>query len=221
MPEYVAYYRVSTQRQGQSGLGLEAQREAVQPYAADIVAEYTEVESGKRAQRPQLQAALDHCKRIGATILIAKLDRLSRDAGFLFALRDSGVAIKAADMPHASTLEFGIRAVFAQHEREQISERTKAALRAAKARGVKLGSPTPSAGGQATRSRESAALAASYAQAVPLAQELQRAGLSLREVAAVLNRRAIPTARGGAWHASSVRNALASSHRTGAASALA
>jgi DNA invertase Pin-like site-specific DNA recombinase len=149
MSKYVAYFRVSTDRQGASGLGLEAQQAAVIQYTDGIIHSFTEIESGKHDDRPQLQAAIAMCKATGAALLIAKIDRLSRQAAFLLTLRDSGVQIVAADMPHAGTLEFGIRAVVAQHEREEISRRTKAALQAAKARGIKLGSPNPSAGSAA------------------------------------------------------------------------
>ena len=152
--QYIAYYRVSTAGQGKSGLGLDAQREAVRPYRSDIVAEYIEVESGKLDNRPELVRALEFCKREGAAILIAKLDRLSRDTAFLFTLRKSGVDIVAADMPNAGMLEFGVRAIFAQHEREQISARTKSALQAAKANGKRLGCPTPSIGAGVSAARK-------------------------------------------------------------------
>jgi DNA invertase Pin-like site-specific DNA recombinase len=150
VPAYFAYYRVSTQKQGNSGLGLEAQRAAVSSLlqGAAPVGEYVEVESGKKNQRPQLLAAIAEARRVGATLLIAKLDRLSRNAGFIFALRDSGVAFVCCDMPDANTLTVGLFAVIAQHERETISKRTKDALTAKKARGAKLGTPanlTPAA----------------------------------------------------------------------------
>ncbi|MXP66153.1 recombinase family protein [Roseomonas sp. M0104] len=139
----VSYLRVSTSKQGRSGLGLEAQREAVERHAASvggrIVAEYVEVESGKRANRPQLEAALAACRLHRATLLIAKLDRLSRNAAFLLNLRDAGVKFQAADMPDANEMVVGIMAVVAQNEARMISERTKAALTAAKARGTLLG----------------------------------------------------------------------------------
>ncbi len=146
MARFVSYLRVSTARQGRSGLGLEAQREAVRAYvegrAGTIISpEFLETESGKRNDRPQLQAALARCRATGATLVVAKLDRLSRNAAFLLTLRDSGVPFVAADMPEANTLTIGILAVVAQAEREAISARTKAALAAAKARGVKLGNP--------------------------------------------------------------------------------
>ncbi len=143
MKSYVAYLRVSTQKQGQSGLGLEAQRFAVQAFvqATPLVGEFVEVESGKQNQRPQLAAAIALAKVKGAILLIAKLDRLSRNAGFIFALRDSGVDFVCCDMPDANTLTVGLFAVLAQHERETISKRTKDALAAKKARGAQLGTP--------------------------------------------------------------------------------
>ena len=144
MKSYVAYLRVSTQKQGQSGLGLEAQRAAVGTFsqAAQLVGEFVEVESGKKNERPQLQAAMALAKAKGATLLIAKLDRLSRNAGFIFQLRDAGVDFVCCDMPDANTLTVGIFAVLAQHERETISKRTKDALAAKKAQGAQLGTPT-------------------------------------------------------------------------------
>ena len=141
----VAYERVSTAGQGLSGFGLEAQRRVIDAYAktsgAHLLARFTEVESGKSAVRPQLQAALHLAKVTGATLVIAKLDRLSRNAAFLLALRDSGVRFLACDMPQANDLTVGIMALVAQAEREAISRRTKEALAMAKARGVRLGNP--------------------------------------------------------------------------------
>lgn len=132
MKHYITYLRVSTARQGASGLGLEAQRTAVLNCIAaergELLAEVIEIESGKADKRPKLAEALDLCKRTGATLLIARLDRLSRNVVFLFQLKDSGVDIKAADLPDLNTLTLGMLAVMAQHERERIAERTKAAL---------------------------------------------------------------------------------------------
>jgi DNA invertase Pin-like site-specific DNA recombinase len=210
MSKYVAYYRVSTERQGQSGLGLEAQQTAVKQYADGIIHSFTEIESGKNDDRPQLQAAIAMCKATGAALLIAKIDRLSRQAAFLLTLRDSGVQIVAADMPHAGTLEFGIRAVVAQHEREEISRRTKAALQAAKARGVKLGSPNPAAGSAAGIASIQAS-ADQFAQRIlPIIAEIERSGCtSLRAIAAALTARGVQTARGGrTWGASQVANLM-------------
>ena len=205
---YILYMRVSTDKQGRSGLGLEAQQTMAAPYADRIVATYTEVESGKDDHRPQLDAALAHCKRIGAAILIAKLDRLSRNVAFLFALRDSGVEIEAADMPSMGTLEFGIRAVFAQHEREEISRRTRAALAAKKARGERWCCPDPRANAYSSAEARRQLSRISDARALPLAQKLRQHGESLRSIAHALNSAGLPSATGGAWHASSVRNMI-------------
>ena len=143
MKKYVAYYRVSTAKQGISGLGIDAQKAAVATFlkGADLLAEFVEVESGKKNQRTELSRAIASAKAQGATLVIAKLDRLSRNAGFIFALRDSGVDFVCCDIPDANTLTVGIFAVIAQHERETISKRTKDALQAKKAKGEKLGTP--------------------------------------------------------------------------------
>lgn len=128
---YVAYLRVSTDKQGSSGLGLQAQETAISAFLKsgdEVIASYKDIESGKKSDRPQLMAALEHCKKEGATLLIAKLDRLSRNVAFIFNLRDSGVDFVCCDMPDANTMTIGILALFAQHEREMISKRTKEAL---------------------------------------------------------------------------------------------
>src|SRR6185437_10968298 len=146
-PRFVSYYRVSTQAQGRSGLGLEAQRSAVEHYLrcrdGKLIREFTEIETGKGAnaleRRPELRAALDLCRKQGAILVIAKLDRLARNVNFVTGLIESGVDFVAADMPHATKVMIQIHAVMAENERDQISARTKAALAAAKARGVKLG----------------------------------------------------------------------------------
>lgn len=142
MKRYVSYLRVSTQVQGNSGLGLEAQRAAVVNFVKggdSIIAEYVEIESGKNDNREELGAAIAHAKRNGAVLLIAKLDRLSRNVAFIFTLRDTKVEFVCADMPDANTLTVGIFAVMAQHEREVISKRTKDALAAKRRRGETLG----------------------------------------------------------------------------------
>ncbi|GBQ08991.1 recombinase family protein [Acetobacter cerevisiae] len=217
---FVTYLRVSTQRQGQSGLGLEAQRKAVQDYAAtaggEVLAEYVEVESGKRNDRPKLAQAMQRCRLTGSILLIAKLDRLSRDAHFLIGLEKAGVEFVAADMPHANRLTVGIMALVAQQEREAISARTKAALAAAKARGVVLGGYR---GGPAVNQAEGVKAASAarrkaargFAEDVgPLVQELASGGLSLRQVAARLTEQGIRTARGGTvWTAAGVSRVLA------------
>jgi len=212
MPKYIAYYRVSTKAQGQSGLGLDAQKNLVAPYADEIMHSFTEVESGKIDHRPQLEAALAMCRETGASILIAKIDRLSRDAAFLLTLRKAGVDIVAADMPNAGTLEFGVRAVVAQHEREEISNRTKQALAAAKARGVKLGSPNPRAGGLAAGAVKRAKTQAVATKAMPVITALRDAGASLRAIASRLNEAGIPTATGKSWYATTVKNIMETSN---------
>src|SRR5215472_8539959 len=152
--KYIAYYRVSTERQGKSGLGLDAQRTAVIDYLNGggwkLLGEFTEVETGKGrnalARRPQLKAAIEVCRKQKATLLIAKLDRLARNVHFISGLMESGVEFVAVDMPMANRLTVHILAAVAEHEREMISARTKAALQAAKAKGTKLGAPDPRQG---------------------------------------------------------------------------
>ena len=207
MTQYVAYFRTSTQRQGQSGLGLEAQRKAVEAY--NIVAEYTEIESGKRNDRAQLAAALAHAKEIGATLVIAKLDRLARNVAFIANLIEANVPIICADMPEADRTMLQMMAVFAEFEGRRISERTKEALAAAKARGVKLGSKTPATGGKATGEARKAKTAIVAIRAMPVITKLRAAGSSLRDIADTLNNAGIPSAMGGKWYASSVSNLIA------------
>jgi DNA invertase Pin-like site-specific DNA recombinase len=147
--KFVAYERVSTARQGSSGLGLEAQSRTIDTFAttrrAEVLARFTEVESGRHTDRPELKRALHLAKVTGATLVIAKLDRLSRNAAFLLTLRDSGVRFLAVDLTEANDLTVGIMALVAQQEREAISRRTREALAVAKARGVKLGNPNGAA----------------------------------------------------------------------------
>jgi DNA invertase Pin-like site-specific DNA recombinase len=202
--KFVAYYRVSTDKQGKSGLGLDAQRAAVVAFLNggrwQLVGEFTEIESGKRNDRQQLAAALAACKKLKAKLVIAKLDRLSRNVAFISALMEAGVEFVACDMPHASKLTIHILAAVAEHEREAISARTKAALAAARARGTKLGNPKLAA----VRTRGVAsnkAEADRFAQnTVPIIREIESSGVaSLRGIARALNARGVPTARGGAW----------------------
>jgi DNA invertase Pin-like site-specific DNA recombinase len=217
----VAYERVSTARQGRSGLGLEAQRKAIDDFAAsrgaEVIGRFTEVESGSKDARPELSKALHLAKLTGATLVIAKLDRLSRNAVFLLTLRDSGVRFLAVDMPEANDLTVGIMALVAQQEREAISRRTTEALAAAKARGVALGNPNGAAalrragkGGEALRQAVARNADRHAADLAGLVAELRHDGATtLRALANALNARGILTRRGGQWHVSSVRNVLA------------
>jgi DNA invertase Pin-like site-specific DNA recombinase len=213
MVSFVAYYRVSTERQGRSGLGLEAQQNAVRSFlkdgARELLAEYTEVESGRLKGRPQLQAAIAHCRKSKARLVIAKLDRLARNAAFLLTLRDSGVDFIAADMPNADRLTVGILALMAEHERDMISRRTKEALAAARARGVKLGNPTLSQCRALGIEQNKRAARAFATRVQPVIAEIIKQGFkSRRSIAEELNRRVIPTARGGRWGAQTVANVL-------------
>jgi DNA invertase Pin-like site-specific DNA recombinase len=212
---YTPYYRVSTQKQGASGLGLEAQQAAVRTFVADpaqLGTEYVEVESGKKSHRPQLLAAIAEARRVGATLLIAKLDRLSRNAGFIFALRDSGVDFVCCDMPDANTLTVGLFAVIAQHERETISKRTKDALAAKKARGATLGTPanfTPAVIAQGRAAMQANAREhQANRQAARLAGLLRAQGYSLPQIAAELTAEGYRTRRGGAFHPTTVNRLL-------------
>jgi DNA invertase Pin-like site-specific DNA recombinase len=220
MAGFVSYLRVSTDRQGRSGLGLEAQRAAVSEFVrsrgGEIVQEYIEVESGKRNDRPQLDMALKHAKKEGVTLVIAKLDRLARNVAFIANLLESGAEVTAADMPEANRFLLHVMAAVAEHEAQAISDRTKAALAAAKARGQKLGWSNPAREDleRATIASVEARMAAAdqHAETVrPIIEDLRGRGLTLIQVAETLNARGIPTARGGGWHTSTVRNALARS----------
>jgi DNA invertase Pin-like site-specific DNA recombinase len=210
---FIAYYRVSTQRQGRSGLGLEAQRKAVEDYLNGgrwrLIEEYTDVESGKHADRPQLQAALAACRKHKAKLVIAKLDRLSRNVAFIAALMDSKVGFVAADMPEANELTIHVMAAMAQYERKQISARTKGALAAAKRRGVRLGSPCPEKGaalGARAARRQAQQRADNLA---PTIAGLRSAGITtLQAMADALNARGIPSARGGQWAPQTVSRLL-------------
>ncbi|MDF0585043.1 recombinase family protein [Bradyrhizobium yuanmingense] len=227
----VAYRRVSRRKQAESGLGLEAQESDIQRFArmrdARIIAEYTEVESGRRIERPQLHAALHHAKVTGATLVIAKLDRLSRSASFTLALRDSGVRFVCCDMPEANDLTIGVLAVVAQAEAQAISRRTKDALQIARKRMAetgqrghhaikRLGNPNGPAALRRAGKGNKAAVARvrqlAKQRAFDLATVLDdiRAGgaKSLKSIATELNSREMITPRGGKWHPSSVANLL-------------
>ena len=206
----VAYYRVSTQRQGQSGLGLDAQRQAVRAYLqAAPDHEFTDVESGSHNDRPALREAMDLCRLTGQKLIIAKLDRLSRDAAFLLALRDSGLEFVCCDMPDANRLTVGLLAVIAEHERELISQRTKAALEQAKLRGVKLGNPNGAAALRRSEAKRVEAVRAKASrrdrQLAHVLRGLEALGItSCRGIAENLEFQGIPGPRGGAWHPSAV-----------------
>jgi DNA invertase Pin-like site-specific DNA recombinase len=201
---FVAYYRVSTDRQGRSGLGLEAQNKAVADYLNggpwQLVGEFTEIESGNRSDRPELEKALEACRRHKAKLIIAKLDRLSRNLAFIATLMESSIEFVAVDNPHANKLTVHILAAVAQHEREMISERTKGALQAAKARGKRLGNPQLSKAASRGTAAGKAAADQFAANVLPVIREIQVSGkTSHNAIAAKLNERRVKTARGGRW----------------------
>lgn len=214
----VTYIRVSTDKQGRSGLGLEAQRTAIAAYAKTAntvtIHEYQEVESGRNNARPELEKALRAARVHGAKLVIAKLDRLSRNAAFLLKLQDSGADFTACDMPDASPFTVGIMAVLAQQESKMISDRTRAAMQAAKARGQTFGNPHGAAalrragrGNGASRQAASANADTFARDRLEIIADLESGGItSLSAIAGELNRRGIKTARGGKWHPSTVKN---------------
>jgi DNA invertase Pin-like site-specific DNA recombinase len=211
MNKYVAYYRVSTQKQGKSGLGLEAQKAEVNRYlkgSDKILIEYIEIDSGKNNKRIELAKAINYANKNKATLLIAKLDRLSRNASFIFQLRDSKVDFVCCDIPDANTLTIGIFATMAQHEREVISKRTKAALTARKARGFKLGTPknlTDEGRKKAWQTnKDKAANNDNNRRAAMLVCEYKKQGLTLDAIAKLLNENGFKTSRGGDFHKTTV-----------------
>jgi DNA invertase Pin-like site-specific DNA recombinase len=212
MTKAVAYLRVSTDKQGKSGLGLEAQREAVARYVAangvDLIGEHIEVETGKGAnalsKRPELVAALATAKREKAGLIIAKLDRLARNVHFISGLMETGVEFAVADMPNADRFQLHLFAALAEKEAEVISQRTKAALAAAKDRGTELGKH-----GKVLAARNQAE---AMDRLEPIAADLlalKAEGLSVRKMVEALNSRSIPSPAGGKWHPASLHKALA------------
>jgi len=228
MPDrLIAYYRVSTVRQGRSGLGLEAQQSDVERYAAasggTVIATYTEVESGKRRERPKLVKAVAHARRAGAKLVIAKLDRLARNVAFIASLMEDGFEFVCCDNPHVNRLTLHLLAAVAEHEAQQISTRTKAALAAAKARGVKLGSHRPGfwtrkrkAAWQAglPRAREQSAATRRararerVADLLPIIRQQRQEGMTLQAIADSLNRQGQTTPKGCCWSPASVLRTL-------------
>ena len=218
--KFVAYYRVSTHRQEVSGLGLDAQRMAVLNYLegqhSNIIEEFTEVESGGgNVNRPKLSLALESCRRNRATLVISKLDRLARNVAFIASLMDTGVPFIATDHPSAKPFELHLFAALGQEELRMISERTKAALAAAKQRGQKLGWAMPGReeeqmAASASGAASNKALACQFAgNVLPVIQQIKGAGISsLIGIADALNARGIKTARSGRWHAATVRAVL-------------
>jgi DNA invertase Pin-like site-specific DNA recombinase len=217
----VSYCRVSTDRQGKSGLGLEAQQAANRRFAEaaglTIIAEHIEVETGKGAdaldRRPKLAAALAQARKARCPVLVAKLDRLSRDVHFISGLMAQKVPFLIAEMPEADPFMLHIYAAVAQWERDKISKRTREALAAAKARGVKLGNPRKVALSKAQKAGQAANAEAAdrfAANVLPIVLKLRHEGIvTLRDLAAELTQRGVRTARGGQWSTSSVRNLLA------------
>lgn len=213
--QYVAYYRVSTLAQGKSGLGLAAQQEIVRRFVREgevLLEEFVEVESGKKSERPQLKAAVAFAKQHRARLLIAKLDRLSRNAEFIFTLRNAEVDFVACDIPDANTLTIGIMAVLAQHERELISERTRNALQQKKRQGYSLGSPENLTSQAIDKGRQQRITNARTHQANRQAAELARLyrnqGLTYALIAEKLNANGFRTRRGQIFHPMSVRRLI-------------
>ncbi|MCF8049568.1 MAG: recombinase family protein [Desulfarculaceae bacterium] len=211
--DFVSYLRVSTARQGSTGYGLDAQRQAVHDFIAyregRLNAEFVEVESGKARNRPKLESAIRQAQKENATLLIAKLDRLARNVHVISGLMESNVDFVAVDMPDANKLTIHIFAAMAEYERDAISQRTKAGLAAAKARGVRLGSPTAKKTIKLARKAASDKANAFASEIMFRIKEIRRAGVTTYAgIAEALNHRGIKTARGGVWYPTSVKRLL-------------
>lgn len=227
--KFVSYIRVSTQKQEQSGLGLAGQREAITNFLNGgrwtLAGEFVETESGKLSDRPELAKALALCRLHRATLLVAKLDRLARNVAFVSALMEAGVKFVAVDLPEANELTVHILAAMAQHEAKMISERTRTALRAAKKRGTTKDGRKLVLGGRKVSAQRWAHIASKgrrlgtqarseaaskrAADVLPIIEDIRQGGaVSLRQIAAALNERGIPTARGGEWSAVQVQRVL-------------
>jgi DNA invertase Pin-like site-specific DNA recombinase len=214
----VAYLRVSTARQGRSGLGIEAQRAAIARFVEaegyEIVREFVEVETGKGSdaldRRPELSAALSEARRLKCAVLVAKLDRLSRDVHFISGLMAHRIAFLVAELgPDVDPFILHLYAALSEKERAMISIRTRQALAAAKARGVRLGGPKLPQARVTAQAAIKANADKQAANVLPFIREAQRHGAAtLREIADTLNARGVATARGGRWHATSVKNLL-------------
>ena len=211
MCRYIVYRRVSTAAQGKSGLGLDAQDRDIRIFleseGGDVIKTFTDVLSGAKSDRPELQRALAACRETGATLLVAKLDRLSRSVAFLATLlEDKRIALRVASMPAADKFQLHIYAALAEQERDFISKRTKAALAEARARGTKLGGLRP---GTATRNASVAAQADARARRIAqIATPMREGGSTLQAIGDALTTAEIETPRGGAWSPAAVRNAL-------------
>jgi DNA invertase Pin-like site-specific DNA recombinase len=213
--KYIGYYRVSTDKQGLDGNGMTAQREIVRRFVdgqkGTLEREFSEVESGRKTddERPQLAAALDYAKKAKATLVIAKLDRLARNAEFLLRLQNSNADFLCCDCPNADRFTVGILALVAQRERELISERTRLGMSAAKSKGVKLGTPNPQKSIAAMVTANKSGKMEFAAKVAPVIEEIKAAGvLTLRGICECLNRRGISTRNGKNWYPATVRNIL-------------
>jgi DNA invertase Pin-like site-specific DNA recombinase len=203
--KFVAYYRVSTDKQGRSGLGLDAQRKAVNDYLKEgdwkLAAEFTEIETGKKSDRPELVKALAACKRQKATLVIARLDRLARNVHFISGMMETKVKFVACDMPEATPFMLHIYAAVAEQEAHAISARTKIALQAAKQRGVRLGRT----GAEILAPKYRAEALDRAKQLEPVIREMQAKGYSMRRMATELTKRNVKTPRRGEWHPQTVK----------------